>query len=220
MTTPKELVKSIADLTAEFNRKRQEMMDALKPQFHSLFTEAFEAMPNLQAVAWTQYTPYFNDGETCEFSRHEFQAYSKGDPEEDADDNDYDDIDPYEGDLTPDNGTTYAYQYLINETLPPCFPFNYSDEQWSARAKDWQGKERPSYEDNYGTKVAYYEKQLAEAGHTRENIAQKVEYSLKLRELFQSLDSIPEDTYENMFGDHAFIVVTRDGVDVREYDHD
>ena len=32
------------------------------------FKELFENHPVLNAVGWTQYTPYFNDGDTCTFS--------------------------------------------------------------------------------------------------------------------------------------------------------
>jgi hypothetical protein len=32
-----------------------------------LLEPLFERYPNVDAVKWTQYTPYFNDGEPCEF---------------------------------------------------------------------------------------------------------------------------------------------------------
>lgn len=36
------------------------------------FKSFFDANPDVKAVMWTQYTPHFNDGDVCEFSRHEF----------------------------------------------------------------------------------------------------------------------------------------------------
>jgi len=30
--------------------------------------EVFNEEPSLQSISWTQYTPYFNDGDACEFS--------------------------------------------------------------------------------------------------------------------------------------------------------
>jgi hypothetical protein len=30
--------------------------------------EFFDANPNVQSITWTQYTPYWNDGDTCTFS--------------------------------------------------------------------------------------------------------------------------------------------------------
>lgn len=57
----------------EMKRKYQEMMQkegqkALKAEF----AEFFEKNPSVKAVKWQQYTPYFNDGEPCEFSVREF----------------------------------------------------------------------------------------------------------------------------------------------------
>lgn len=50
--------------------KRQR--DLAQQQMQAAFTEGtkelFELFPNLQAFGWTQYTPYFNDGDPCEFS--------------------------------------------------------------------------------------------------------------------------------------------------------
>jgi hypothetical protein len=36
------------------------------------FKDFFEKHPQVEAVEWTQYTPYFNDGDVCEFRRNEF----------------------------------------------------------------------------------------------------------------------------------------------------
>lgn len=33
--------------------------------------DAVFAFPEVQAIRWTQYTPYFNDGDACEFSAHQ-----------------------------------------------------------------------------------------------------------------------------------------------------
>lgn len=34
----------------------------------------FDANPDIDALRWAQYTPHFNDGDVCEFSRHEFDV--------------------------------------------------------------------------------------------------------------------------------------------------
>lgn len=43
---------------------------ALAKEFKAFFTK----YPNIDAIRWEQYTPSFNDGDPCEFSRHEFSA--------------------------------------------------------------------------------------------------------------------------------------------------
>lgn len=61
----KELKKQIEDAKAQM-RKHGEA--ALK----GAFKEFFDKAPEVTAIRWTQYTPYFNDGEPCEFSVHDF----------------------------------------------------------------------------------------------------------------------------------------------------
>jgi hypothetical protein len=56
--------KFIAD-QAEMQRKFQEQAQAL---FKEITKEFFDKNPGITGVVWTQYTPYFNDGDTCEFS--------------------------------------------------------------------------------------------------------------------------------------------------------
>ena len=42
-------------------------------------------LPNVQAVRWQQYTPYFNDGEACEFGIYEANVLVDGAPEDGGD---------------------------------------------------------------------------------------------------------------------------------------
>lgn len=47
----------------------QEKIDAkFQPLFRAQAAALFEANPKLKSFGWHQYTPYFNDGDTCEFS--------------------------------------------------------------------------------------------------------------------------------------------------------
>lgn len=49
------------------NAKREVEAKA-KSAISALFKAFFAANPDIGALKWTQYTPYFNDGEPCEFS--------------------------------------------------------------------------------------------------------------------------------------------------------
>ena len=51
----------MAELKASYQKRGQEI-------FKLAFKEFFEANPEVNVVGWRQYTPYFNDGEPCEFS--------------------------------------------------------------------------------------------------------------------------------------------------------
>lgn len=52
-------------------KEKQSILTKLKEQAQDVFNETakeiFEKHPKLHAFGWTQYTPYFNDGDTCEF---------------------------------------------------------------------------------------------------------------------------------------------------------
>jgi hypothetical protein len=79
MTTIQNLMAKKAELVAEM---RATGADALK----GVFKEFFEAHPTCQAVKWRQYTPYFNDGEPCEFLVHDFSLKMDDTPEDAEDD--------------------------------------------------------------------------------------------------------------------------------------
>jgi len=66
------------DLIDEYHRLRKEADDLfynnterLKTDFKNSFNWFFEKHPRVKMVTWTQYTPYFNDGDECVFSVNE-----------------------------------------------------------------------------------------------------------------------------------------------------
>ena len=71
MTTRYEALKKERD---ELRRKLQ---DAAKDHFKELAATVFVEHPVLQSFAWTQYTPYFNDGEECVFGAHTSNPHLK-----------------------------------------------------------------------------------------------------------------------------------------------
>lgn len=70
-----EIVRKSVELRAKVDQMRKEAAEQVKP----LLSEFVKANPQVKAVKWTQYTPYFNDGEPCEFSVHEPYFYFDGD---------------------------------------------------------------------------------------------------------------------------------------------
>lgn len=63
MTKLKELQKKIDALKAE---KKSESEIAFKEESKAIF----DKYPEIKSFSWTQYTPYFNDGDECTFSVH------------------------------------------------------------------------------------------------------------------------------------------------------
>lgn len=96
MTT---LEKIKAELTA-FEEKKKAFVEDLRKEFPSMFKELFDRCERIESFSWNQFTPYFNDGDTCEFrvncdypyvngeyiDEHEWYSWKtgyflKGDPE-------------------------------------------------------------------------------------------------------------------------------------------
>ena len=55
-----------AELVA-FEAKKKELARQLQQDFGKVTAELFARYPLLGSFQWRQYTPYFNDGDTCEF---------------------------------------------------------------------------------------------------------------------------------------------------------
>ncbi len=64
--------------------KIAELQKEIKPLFLAACSEIFTEHPILVSFGWRQYTPYFNDGEACEFSAitEYFSIEVKGEEEE------------------------------------------------------------------------------------------------------------------------------------------
>lgn len=66
-----KLFNELKEMKAAYDRKlQQEGQAAVKDAFKDLF----DKYPEVRSVVWCQYTPYFNDGDTCTFGVHEFDV--------------------------------------------------------------------------------------------------------------------------------------------------
>lgn len=69
----KLLFEQIAKGKEEIKKIKSELREKLRDNFHGLTKELFNSYPELDSIGWRQYTPYFNDGEACEFrSAHDY----------------------------------------------------------------------------------------------------------------------------------------------------
>lgn len=50
-----------------FEEKKKALVEELRKEFPAMFTELFAQSKRIDSITWRQYTPYFNDGDTCEF---------------------------------------------------------------------------------------------------------------------------------------------------------
>jgi hypothetical protein len=58
----------LADLRKQREALDKEIAKSVKVTFKEQVADLFKARPTLESFSWTQYTPYFNDGEPCVFS--------------------------------------------------------------------------------------------------------------------------------------------------------
>ena len=63
--------KTIKNLKDRMAAVREEMKKVGREALQGAFDDFFAKVPEAEAIVWTQYTPYFNDGDTCEFGVHE-----------------------------------------------------------------------------------------------------------------------------------------------------
>jgi hypothetical protein len=73
-----------AELEA-FNAKKQALVEQLRKEFPAMFKELFEQSEVIKSISWTQYSPYFNDGDKCTFSAHTDDLYVNGEYCDDVD---------------------------------------------------------------------------------------------------------------------------------------
>jgi hypothetical protein len=108
-------------------------------------------------IGWTQFTPYFNDGEECIFSVHEmYYGY---------------DLDPTEV-YNPYDGVYIGYRMYESDK-----PEDMDMEDFSS-----------DYEE--------------------------------MKKLSNAIESIPSDVMKSAFGDHVFVRITKEGVQILSYYHD
>ena len=68
-----DVFKKRDEIAATVRKLREELSDWGKKALEEALEEIFAEHPSLQYVSWTQYTPYFNDGEVCRFrSNHDW----------------------------------------------------------------------------------------------------------------------------------------------------
>lgn len=75
-----------AELQA-FNDKKKELVESLRKDFPALLAPLFAQSETIESIGWTQYTPYFSDGDECVFGVNELE-YVNGEYDTELDDSD------------------------------------------------------------------------------------------------------------------------------------
>ena len=159
-----EKIKLLRIKNSEIYDLKNDVFDLSKDVFDDWCKTVFEKYPKVESFGWNQYTPYFNDGDTCTFSANTDYISINGEYADDAE---------WMGETIVTNWGTY-----------------------NRETKVYDGKvEIPN------------EKHDSELESASEDI----------RNFLQTFD---DEFYIRKFGDHSEITVTKEGVEVDDYDHD
>jgi hypothetical protein len=123
--------KTIDKIVSDFEQVQKEFQIKARACLQEAFKEFFNANPRVQLIYWTQYTPWFNDGDECNFSVHEMygavgDGWSEEDLEEYIEDRDnticsYDAPDGYEAEQEAFKSFTKMVNRLPDEVFELTF---------------------------------------------------------------------------------------------------
>lgn len=206
MTSAVENFESLMDKKKDLE---SQIRDEGKNIFYAEAKHIFEKHGDIvDTFGWTQYTPYFNDGDPCEFTVHELFIWSKNDREsEDFEENYYESMGEFSswGDgVNKLDRYLYDYQYEYQ-------PYSYRNED--KKPVEIRERKGETHRPGPNTKVVGEVKSY-ENPNFDPNYGEAKEEIEKLRNL------IDENTLLHLFGDHCVVLVTADGVSVEEHSHD
>jgi hypothetical protein len=159
-----EKLKTLKEKQSQISKLKSDVIEISSDIFEDFYKYIFDKYPTLESFGWTQYTPYFNDGETCVFY------------------------------------TNTSYININGECV--------DEADWSQKTKiiDWG---------TWNKDTRKYEGRVEEDNHDYDSILTEAS-----NEIVDFLGRFDNDFYLSKFGDHAEITVTKDGVDISDYDHD
>lgn len=68
-----DLIKNFRNIQKKYNEEKVRAANQLSDGIHEYLKPIFEQYPNIDNLAFTAYTPYFNDGDVCTYSVHSYE---------------------------------------------------------------------------------------------------------------------------------------------------
>lgn len=81
----------LMEVAEKFEQDRNALIEQIKGQLTDVMSDVFDKCPDIKRFEWTQYTPYFNDGDECVFNVYDFYVYTEDNEDEDEGIYDYQD---------------------------------------------------------------------------------------------------------------------------------
>lgn len=184
-------------LRAKIADARKQMEETAKGLFTEMSAELFADNPTLQGFSWTQYTPYFNDGDVCTFSAH----------------TDYPTVSMViDGRVMSWDSNSYELTDEDSEEIRTA-------DHYISMFKNMKGVTSMNVK---GQNVAFDGKVITIDGvpaKSRDDYRKQFD-SLE-EKVSEFLGTFESEDLETMFGDHVEVTVNRDGtIETEEYSHD
>jgi hypothetical protein len=193
-------------------RKEKEAIDKLlKEKVYQLFQqeveELFREHPDLESFTWSQYTPYFNDGDECVFSVNRESIGINGEEME------------YFGDVEHRANRILNREAILKKLESDIKKIKNANEKGQKKVKLSDGH---SYDDySYSWILKDKESELKATAEADENdlpaLQRKIAHTQAVGKL---LNNYTDDDLLDMFEDHAQVTVTRKGATTEYYNHD
>jgi hypothetical protein len=185
---------SLEDLNSKIEKLKEEAGEKSQTYIKAVFDQFFKDTPEIEAVQWQQYTPYFNFGGACEFRVHDPQFRVAKSMPIDDEEHILDDSADDEEDIEFEENTKFD--------KPPEYVYKFAAEPRQDKAY-YQGI------------IDKYEDTVKIIGEARVHAIQA-----NMEKIFKMFGQVKDVYFEVMFGDHVVVTAQRSGITVDEYDHD
>lgn len=130
-------MEALRDLKKQMDKTKEEMRKIGKEALTSEFNKVFDGWPEIEGIKWTQYTPYFNDGEPCIFRVNNVYVKTENDFGGDDDDGWLEEYD-FPSDLGVQPARTWMKN--LNKSLELCEEILQSIFGDHVQVTIWRGK--------------------------------------------------------------------------------
>lgn len=211
-----ELMKEFEDVNAKMMAIKKEMSTKAQSYLEEAAKLLLEKHQILHCVFWTQYTPYFNDGESCDFGVNDVFFITQ----KDYDEKDYC---GYEGSYIPGAWDLKC----AKEKVEQAEVFQKDPEVFVEKFKeDWRNRYNRDPWFDPMERVPDLEKSKQEYEEAAAQVEQYGDLETLDAMIYdvnafgRMVSNVPEDVMEMIYGDHAKVIITRNRTYVEECSHD
>lgn len=187
-------IERLDELNKTMEAARKKIREEGQAAFRAACDDVFAQHPKLESFSWPQYSPFFNDGEPCEFSVHELDGMK---------------FDGVEWNGYELGVSTYGY---VQQGTKKVTRFNYRTrrDETVEEPNMVRAEHEPRLSCNGDD-----ETEVPEGFDMKAAIA-----AFEAVEPILAFLQKNEDIAEVAFGNHVRVTVTRQGFDTDSYDHD